>query len=205
MKKFNQIILIILVQVICFQQIVFAQDTLSIPKPAKKRFTPDPVKATMLAVALPGMGQVYNRKYWKIPLVYAGFGGLAYAIKFNSGEYAKFMKAYQDFVDENPHTDSYTKIKGLEGINPQTLNAKDKSYYQDQMIRFIDDYKRSRDLSYIGIGFWYMVSILDANVDASLFNYDVGDNLNVAIMPIQVTAPGGFLGAGINVSMKLNF
>jgi hypothetical protein len=200
------------VQIICFQQIVVAQDSISVSvsKPLKKKkFSPDPLKATMLAVALPGMGQVYNRKYWKIPLVYAGFGSLVYAIGFNTGQYSKFMKAYQDLTDQIPQTNSYLKIKGLEDVPPSDFdinkNPQRYQYYKDQMLRYVDYYKRYRDLSYIGIGAWYLVSILDANVDASLFNYDVSDNLDIAVMPVQVTAPGGFLVAGVNVSLKLNF
>lgn len=163
----------------------------------------------MLAVALPGMGQVYNRKYWKIPLVYAGFGSLVYAVGFNTSEYAKFMKAYQDLTDDIPQTNSYLKIRGLENVDPVVFDKikspQSYSYYKDQMLRYVDQYKRFRDLSYIGIGVWYLVSILDANVDASLFNYDVTENLDIAVKPVQVPAPGGFLVAGINVSLKLNF
>ena len=73
------------------------------------------------------------------------------------------------------------------------------------MLRMVDYYKRYRDLSYIGIAGWYLVSILDANVDASLFNYDVSNNLDIAVFPVQVPLPGGYLGAGLNVSMKVTF
>ena len=66
----------------------------------------------------------------------------------------------------------------------------------------VDYYKKYRDLSYIGIAAWYLVSILDANVDASLFNYDISDNLDITVAPVQVPLPGGFTGAGVNVSLK---
>ena len=64
----------------------------------------------MMAVAFPGLGQIYNRKYWKIPLVYAGFGGLIYSVGFNSSNYNMYMKAYQDFTDAIQETDSYLKL-----------------------------------------------------------------------------------------------
>lgn len=163
----------------------------------------------MLAVALPGMGQIYNRKYWKIPLVYAGFGGLAYAIGKNSTFYSTYMRALQDYQDEIPETNSYMKIKGLEGVDPVTYdiikNPQQHQHYQDQMLRLVDYYKRYRDLSYIGIGFWYLITVLDANVDASLFNYDISNNLDIAIMPLQTPLPGGYVGTGINVSLMFNF
>jgi len=69
----------------------------------------------------------------------------------------------------------------------------------------VDYYKRYRDLSYIGIAGWYLFSILDANVDASLFNYDVGPNLNLSLAPMQMRLPGGYVGAGLNVDLKVNF
>ena len=163
----------------------------------------------MLAVVFPGLGQVYNRKYWKIPLVYAGFGGLVYAIGFNSTNYTTYMKAYQDFTDNIPATNSFQLLPGLSEEDPSSYdpinNPQTYSYYKDQMLRLVDYYKRNRDLSYIGIAGWYLISILDANVDASLFNYDISDNLDVAVLPVQMALPGGYFGAGINVSLRVNF
>lgn len=209
LKIFSKILLVFVLQIVCFQQHTFAQDTIYFDKPLKQKFTPEPLKATMLAVALPGMGQIYNRKYWKIPLVYAGFGGLVYAIGKNSSFYSTYMKAYQDFIDDIPETKSFMELEGLRGVDPASYdritNLKTYTHYQDQMLRLIDYYKRYRDLSYIGIGFWYIITILDANVDASLFNYDVTNNLDISVMPMQTTLPGGEFGAGVNVSLVLNF
>ncbi|MCX6326165.1 MAG: DUF5683 domain-containing protein [Bacteroidia bacterium] len=169
------------------------------------------LKATMMAVAFPGLGQIYNRKYWKIPLVYAGFGGLIYSAGFNSSQYNKYMKAYQDFTDAIPETKSYQVLIIADPstydpvLHPNTYNLSNASYYKDGMLRMVDYYKRYRDLSYIGIAGWYLFSILDANVDASLFNYDISDNLDIAVVPVQFPLPGGFIGAGLNVSLKVTF
>jgi len=166
----------------------------------------------MMAVAFPGLGQIYNRKYWKIPLVYAGFGGLLYSVAFNSSNYNKYMKAYQDFTDEIPETVSYLDvIPNVDPatydpvLHPDTYDPSNASYYKDGMLRLLDSYKRYRDLSYIGIAGWYLVSILDANVDASLFNYDISDNLDIAVFPVQMALPGGFMVAGLNLTMRVNF
>ena len=160
----------------------------------------------MLAVSFPGLGQIYNRKVWKIPLVYAGFGALIYAARFNSTNYLMYMKAYQDFTDTDPKTVSYVK---LIIADPSTYDPvkfpSAYTYYKDAMLRMVDYYKRYRDLSYIGIAGWYLVSILDANVDASLFNYDVSPNLNVTLLPMQMSLPGGFIGAGLSIDLKVNF
>lgn len=187
-----------------------AQDSIPAPVRSESKFSPDPMKATMLAVVLPGMGQIYNKKYYKVPFVYAGFGALAYSISYNSNNYVKYTKAYQDFVDEIPETNSFLELSNsLRALDPESYdrvtNPENFAYYRDQMLRIVDYYKRYRDLSYIGIGVWYLVTILDANVDASLFNFDVSDNLDVAVIPSQVPLPGGYLGAGVNVSLKLNF
>ena len=172
------------------------------------------MKATMMAVAFPGLGQIYNRKYWKIPLVYAGFGGLIYSAGFNSKNFTKYMIAYQDFMDNITETRSYQKLPWLKDIDPTTYDRvlypesyqpSVASYYKDQLIRGIDYYKRYRDLSYIGIGAWYLFSILDANVDASLFNFDVSTNLDIALFPVQISLPGGFTGAGVNLGIKITF
>ena len=87
-----------------------AQDTIPVTIPVKAKIQKEPFRATMMAVVFPGLGQIYNRKYWKIPLVYAGFGGLVYSVGFNSSQYTTYMKAYQDFTDEIPETNSYLKL-----------------------------------------------------------------------------------------------
>ena len=195
----------------CIQQNIFAQDTIPITKPVKLKFKAEPLKATMMAVAFPGLGQIYNRKYWKIPLVYAGFGGLIYSAGFNSSKYIEYMKAYQDFKDVVPQTDSYLDLIPDDAPNydpvlfPDSYNPSSASRWEDIMLQGIDHYKRYRDLSYIGIAAWYLISVLDANVDASLFNYDISENLDIAVFPVQLSLPGGFTGAGLNVSLKVTF
>ena len=196
---------------ICFQQNICAQDTVAVANPVSHKFKPETLRATMLAVSFPGLGQIYNRKVWKIPLVYAGFGALIYAARFNSTNYFMYMKAYQDFTDNEPKTASYIRLISADPstydpvLYPKTYSASAYSYYKDAMLRYVDYYKRYRDLSYIGIAGWYLISILDANVDASLFNYDVSPNLNITLLPMQMSLPGGFVGAGLSVDLKVNF
>jgi hypothetical protein len=192
---------------------MFAQDTLVVTEPVKHKFKPETFKATMMAVSFPGLGQIYNRKYWKIPVVYIGFGALIYSAGFNGKNYNLYMKAYQDFTDNIKATDSYLKVisptvdqKTYDPVvYPNSYVPSIYSYYKNAMLQMVDYYKRYRDLSYIGIAGWYLISILDANVDASLFNYDIGPNLNLTLAPVQMTLPGGFIGAGLSVGLKINF
>jgi hypothetical protein len=80
LKTFQKILIILILQSFCINQNTFAQDTIPVVKPAKPKFRPEPLKATMMVIVFPGLGQVYNRKYWKIPVVYAGFGALFYSV-----------------------------------------------------------------------------------------------------------------------------
>ena len=206
LKTFRKILILIILILFCIPQNNIAQDTVSVPQPVKSKFRPEPLRATMLAVAFPGLGQIYNRKYWKIPLVYLGFGGLIYSVGFNSSHYNTSMKAYQDFTDVIPETNSYLKVIPST-IDPASydpvLHPESYQYYKDQMLRMVDYYRRYRDLSYIGIAGWYLFSILDANVDASLFNFDVSKNLDIAAFPVLLSTPGGFVGTGLN--LKITF
>ncbi len=186
-------------------------DTLSGLKKVKKEFYLDPVKATMLSAALPGFGQIYNRKYWKIPLVYAGFGAAGYAVVFNTKFYNKFTKAYQDFTDQVPETDSYVSmVIGIDRevydpiLNSDLYDASSASWIRDQLLGKVDYYRKYRDLSYIGIAVWYLISIMDANVDASLSEFEVSNNLDIALSPIPVSLYN-FTALGLNLTMKFNF
>jgi hypothetical protein len=211
LKSFYQIAVLLIVQLICIQQTGFAQDTLSVIKPHKQHFKAEPLKATMLAVALPGAGQIYNRKFWKIPVVYAGFGLLFYSAGLNSRNYLTYFQAYQDFTDVIPETDSYRELIPADPatydpvLHPETYDPSSAKYYEDGLLRMVDYYKRYRDLSYIGIAAWYLISILDANVDASLFDFDITDNLNLTLAPIIMPLPGGYRGAGLSASIKMTF
>jgi hypothetical protein len=205
------IFLITILQLLLYQQIAIGQDSTIVSPKHKKTLKLYPMKATMLSAALPGLGQIYNRKYLKIPIVYAGFGALGYAVAFNSTQYINFTKGYQDFIDNIPETASYVKlIRGVDPsrydpvLYPDTYNISDASWVRDQMLLRVDYYKKYRDLSYIGIAAWYIISILDANVDASLSDYDIDENINLTFAPVQI--PGSyFTGVGLNVSLKINF
>jgi len=167
-----------------------------------------PVKATMMAAAFPGLGQVYNRKYWKIPLVYAGFGALGYSIIRNSQNFDGYMEAYQDLTDDVPETVSYEKYTSSfdageidPALGADNYNAQTHSWVKDQMLNAISFYRRYRDLSYIGVGIWYIVSILDANVDAIMSDYDIGPELQLSIEPVQLnTVYGTTMGLGVKVT-----
>jgi hypothetical protein len=174
----------------------------------------DPMKATMLAVVLPGAGQIYNKKYWKLPVVYAGFGALIYAIKFNSDQHQLYYKGYMDFTDDIKETNSYLNLKFLSFLNPELYDhwLQHPSYeasladkVEAALLRMVDYHKRYRDLSMILTGAWYLIQILDANVDASLMNYNVSDNLELALSPKMFNMPGMQSFTGLNLRFTYTF
>ena len=176
-------------------------------KPLRKG---DPMKATMMSAVFPGGGQIYNRKYWKLPLVYAGFGALIYSFSSNSNDYQIYYKGYMDFTDDIRETDSYLEfVPGDPAAYDPVLypgaNPANTVLVKERMIRLMDYHKRYRDLSIILTGVWYLAQILDANVDASLMEYDVSDNLDLTFYPSLIKTPGGPSGGSFNLALRMSF
>lgn len=147
-----------------------------------------PKRAAAYSAILPGLGQAYNQKYWKIPIIYAGIAGLGYVVKFNNDNYQKFKDAYIVRVDGDPLTIDEYENKYTEG-NLNTL----QEYYH-----------RNRDLSIIGCAAFYVLNIIDATVDAHLFKFDVSDDLSMTLRPESFIAYNNYTPA-LGFSIKLNF
>jgi hypothetical protein len=186
-----------------------SNDTLPVAVSLKPVRKGDPMKATMMAAVFPGGGQIYNRKYWKLPIVYAGFGVLLYTTSLNSDNYQMYYKGYMDFTDDIKETDSYLDFvpgdpKTYDPMYPESDPAT-TTQVEEKMLRLIDYHKRYRDLSIILMGVWYMAQILDANVDASLMEYDVSDNLELSMYPSMMNFPGRSSVASLNLQMTMTF
>ncbi len=143
-----------------------------------------PRKASILSAVLPGAGQAYNKKYWKMPIIYAGMFGLGYLVKVNNEDYRVYKEAYKYRLDGDPGTtDDFVGI------------------YSDQdLLTLKDYYRRNRDLSAIGIGLLYVLNILDAAVDAHLYNFNVSDDLTLNITPMAIPSSSPL--AIINISLR---
>lgn len=145
---------------------------------AKKRFVPDANKATWLAMVFPGAGQIYNRKYWKLPIVYGGFVGCAYALNWNNKMYKDYSQAYLDIMDDDPNTKSYEDFLPL-----NSSIAGQEERFKEIFKRRKDTYRRQRDLSifcFIGV---YLLSIIDAYVDAELSDFDITKDIGLKVEP----------------------
>lgn len=144
----------------------------------KKQWLPNPTKATWLALVIPGGGQIYNRKYWKLPIFYGGFAGCAYALTWNGKMYKDYSNAYRDAVNGNFNSSSITDL-----LPPGYMNNFSESQLTETLRRRKDTYRRWRDLSIFAFIAVYLVSVIDAYVDAELSNFDISPDLSMKVEP----------------------
>lgn len=147
----------------------------------KKVFIPNPTKATWLALVIPGGGQIYNRKYWKLPIIYGGFAGCAYALTWNGKMYKDYMQAYKDAAQGNWDASSINDL-----LPPGYVDRVSKPQITETLRKRKDTYRRYRDLSifaFIGV---YLISVIDAYVDAELSNFDITPDLSMRIEPAVI-------------------
>jgi len=145
----------------------------------------DPNKAAWYSAAIPGLGQVYNKKYWKIPLVWAGVAGFTYLIDWNNDQY--------QFFSRNLLYERNGNQPGFE--NETRLDAATLKNGRDQ-------YRRSRDMMIIFSVLFYMLNIVDAHVDAHLIEFDVNQDLSVQINPSLEYMPNNSVSTGLTLSIK---
>lgn len=156
---------------------------------------PDPKKALWLAIVFPGGGQIYNRKYWKLPLIYGGFIGCAYALMWNGTMYRDYSQAYQDIMDNDPNSKSY------EDFLPAGYDVNARlDYLQNLFKRKKDYFRRYRDLSIFCMIGVYLLSIVDAYVDAELSSFDISRDLTMKVRPAIFYERYGVRGSGMNGS-----
>ena len=144
----------------------------------RKQWVPNPTTATWLALVIPGGGQIYNRKYWKLPIIYGGFAGCAYALTWNGKMYKDYQAAYVDAVNENWNATSITDL-----LPPGYLDRVGKTQVTETLRRRKDTYRRWRDLSIFATIGVYLISIIDAYVDAELSNFDITPDLSMKVEP----------------------
>ena len=150
---------------------------------APKVWKPDVERATWLALVIPGGGQIYNRKYWKLPIVYGGFVGCMYAYNWNGQMYKDYRQAYLDIMDSDPNTDSFKDF-----FRPGYDFERNKEYLKTVFKKRKDKYRRWRDMSifsFIGV---YALSVIDAYVDAQLSSFDISEDINLTIEPQVVNS-----------------
>ena len=141
---------------------------------ARANFKPDPNKSLWLALTFPGAGQIYNRKYWKLPIIYGGAMGVAYAISYYGGHYNDYMRGYRDYLDSDPNTNYHLELL------PQGYPESSAGTYVKNAV---NSYRRYRDI-FIVVGVAvYALSVIDAYVDAQLADFDISTDLSMKVRP----------------------
>ena len=167
-------------------------------RPAKVKKPHSPTTAAIMSAALPGLGQVYNRKWWKVPIVYAGLGGLGYLAYNNYSEYRSYLHAYEFKTGDLPEG---TTLNDYE-------TALANRYSDSQLQTYKESYRRDFEFYTMLTIAWYGLNILDACVDGHFYNYDISDDLSLSIDPyLRPTEPLLPLPqyAQVGLSFQLNF
>jgi len=146
----------------------------------------DPRKALMYSAVFPGAGQFYNKKYWKIPLVYGGFFGLIYVVSFYQKENLKYREQLFDIINDSSPG----------GLSPD-------GYTQEQLRTLVDKTRRERDFFLVMNGLWYILQLVDAHVDAHLKEFDVNPKMQVRLEPIMENSL--MTGRNTGLALKIKF
>lgn len=169
----------------------------------RQLIVPDPNRALWLALVLPGAGQIYNRKYWKLPIIYGGFLGCTYALLWNQQMYKDYSQAYIDIMDDDPLTASYKNMLPM-GYDITGREEQFKKIFKHKR----DYYRKYRDMSIFAFFGVYLVSVVDAYVDAQLSTFDISKDLSVSFEPASIDqshAIGNGNGRALGVQCNLKF
>lgn len=166
-------------------------------------FNPDPQRALWLSALCPGLGQAYNRRYWKLPIVVGSFVGLSYGASWNNRMYKDYSRAYRDVMDDDPDTHSYMDFF------PPTVSESslDQAWLQRVMKSKRDYYRRYREICVIAMVGVYLINIVDAYVDASLAHFDISPDLTLDVSPAAIGdgAVGGGRLPSLGVQCAISF
>ena len=189
------------------RSVMLAADSLPKPAQIKMEFKPDPKKAVLMAL-VPGLGQIYNRKFWKLPIVYGGLMGCMYAVTWNNRNYQDYSTAYKDIMMDaeepnRPVEEFHTSWQDFLGVGYDPKEWVSNTNFQTQLKNRKDYYRRYRDLSIIITVGVYALSIIDAYVDAQLFDFDISPDLSMHWEP-TVTPQTTYSSRsyGVNCSIK---
>lgn len=160
----------------------------------------NPMRSLWLSALCPGLGQVYNRRYWKLPIVVGGFVGLGYAISWNNKMLKDYSRAYNDAMDNDPNTKSY-----MDFYPPTTKEEDiDKDWLKRALKSKKDYFRRNRDLCVISIVGVYLICMVDAYVDATLSKFDISDDLSMKVRPTLIEQSRSNL-PGVGVACAISF
>ena len=185
------------------QQVNIPNDSLQLSTSVETKKL-SPKKASIYAALFPGLGQIYNGKYWKLPIVYGGYAGLIYIFGWNNNNYSDYSEAYRTIAkydsaeemteEDRAYLDEFIKNPSINLDNPSHF-----SYVTTSLKSGKDFYRRNRDLTVIGIAALHVLSIIDASVDANLADFDISDDLSMKVEPAHIYINGGNPVFGLNL------
>ena len=191
---------------------VLGTDSLPVAKPFDKwagynlweeretTFSPNPPRAVWMSALFPGLGQIYNRRYWKLPIIVGGYLGLGYATSWNNNMLKDYQQAYLDIMDDDPSTNSYMNF-----FPPNTVESNLDRAWLERLLRSRKNfYRRNRDLCIICMVGVYALAMVDAYVDASLSHFDISPDLSIDWSPAVIPDQRGKM-PGIGLNWALNF
>jgi hypothetical protein len=166
-----------------------------------------PKKASIYAALFPGLGQIYNGKYWKLPIVYGGYVGLIYIFGWNNNNYSDYSQAYRTIAQFNsaaemPATDRTYLDNFIKNPSVNLDNPSHFSYMKTSIKAGKDFFRRNRDLTIIAIAALHILSIIDASVDANLFDFDISDDLSMKLEPGSIRLNGQYQVVGVNLALR---
>jgi len=212
--KFDRYIIVLVLLISLSLQLSNAQDSIKVESPKAKIVKMDsltydttavivikhsPTKAALLSAAFPGLGQLYNKKYWKMPIVYAGIGISAYFLIKNQRLYKKYYDGWVNF--SNTGSVNAVKEGGFSEI-PDFIYKEKRVDYAFNIL--VNGYRRNRDWSFVALAGTYVLGILDAAVDAYLFDYDISDDLSLKARPTMMNTINGGNAFGLKLSFNLH-
>lgn len=165
-----------------------------------RSFNPDPTRAVWLSALCPGLGQIYNRRYWKLPIVVGAYMGLAYATSWNNDMLTDYTRAYRDLMDNDPSTNSYMNFFAP-GVQESDLS---RTWLENVFKSRKNYYRRNRDLCIIAMVGVYLVAMVDAYVDASLAHFDITPDLSLDWAPAVIPESRGKL-PGVGLQWAFTF
>lgn len=175
------------------------RDTITV----KEEFKPNPTKAVLYSAIFPGLGQIYNRKYWKLPIIYGGAVGLVYAISWNGSKYGDYSQAYKDIM--TLEGDSWHSFIGY-GQTPNDIlnNSSNLDRLRSKLKRGKDMFRQNRDLAIIVTVGVYVLCMIDAYVDAQLYDFDISPDISMRVEPM-IMMPTQHSKASLGLRCSINF
>lgn len=171
-----------------------------------------PHKATIYAMVLPGWGQIYNRQWWKLPILYGGVGATIYGISWNSKNFKKYKNAFVDYTvyleekskdPDLPYPSNPSWDKVYIGGDVADFTPQQESNFKNQLKNKKENFKRNRDLLYIVMGGIYALQIIDACVFAHFYDFEINEDLSLNVQPGSFYTPAA--GNMVGVTLTLNF